>query len=507
MSNRHVHVLIIGGGPGGYVAGIRAGQLGIEAVVVDGRPPGGTCLNVGCIPSKALIHAADEYATAMAQADGAPLGISVSDPHVDLAQVMAWKDGIVSRLNGGVATLLGKAGTGLVEGWASVVDGKTVNVTGLDGSTQRISCDHLVLATGSEPIELPGLPFDSGSAPGPGPDSGSGSGRDHGSGSGSARGRAGGRVISSTGALALTEVPERLVVVGGGYIGLELGTAMAKLGSTVTVIEATERILPQYDRALTDPVSRNLRHLGVQVLTSTRAVELSTGGAEVGSAGLDVEGPSGRATIPADRVLVTVGRRPRVAGFGLAHLGLAMSGPFIAVDNRGHTSMRNVWAIGDVTGEPMLAHRAMKQGEVVAEAIAGQPAVFDPAAIPAIAFTDPEIVTVGLDPDRAQAQGLEVVVGRFPLSANSRSMTLGHGGPGQPADRGFVRAVARADDQLIVGLQAVGHGVAELSTAFGLAIEMGARLHDVADTIHAHPTVGEGLAESAMAALGHALHV
>jgi dihydrolipoamide dehydrogenase len=199
-------------------------------------------------------------------------------------------------------------------------------------------------------------------------------------------------------------------------------------------------------------------------------------------------------------VLVTVGRRPKIAGTGVEHLGLTMSGPFLAVDERCQTSMHNVWAIGDVTGEPMLAHRAMKQGEVVVEAIAGMNSVFDPATIPAIVFTDPEIVSAGLGPDEAAAQGLDVIVGRFPLQANGRSLTLA-------SERGFVRAVARADDHLIVGLQAVGGSVAELSTAFGLALEMGARLEDIADTIHAHPTVGEGLAESALAALGHALHI
>ena len=462
MSDRHTEVLVVGGGPGGYVAGIRAGQLGLETIVVDGRPLGGTCLNVGCIPSKALIHAADEFALAAEQAASAPRGISVSDPNLDLARVVAWKDGIVSRLNVGVAGLLAKAGTTVIEGWCTIVDGKTVDVAGTDGSTQRISADHLVLATGSEPVELPGLPF-------------------------------GDRVLSSTELLDLDELPARLAVVGGGYIGLELGTAMAKLGSSVTIIESEPRVLPQYDQRLTAPVAAGLRSLGVEVLTSTRATGLS-------GTDLAVEGPDGARTIAVDKVLVTVGRRPKVAGMGLAHLGLTMSGPFIAIDDRCHTSMRNVWAVGDVTGEPMLAHRAMKQGEVVAEAIAGKPAVFRPEAIPAIVFTDPEIVTVGLDPDQSRAQGLEVVVGRFPLSANSRSMTLG-------ADRGFVRAVARADDHLIVGLQAVGRSVAELSAAFGLGIEMGARLEDVADTIHAHPTVGEGLAESALAALGHALHI
>ncbi len=462
MTARHTQVLIIGGGPGGYVAGIRAGQLGLETVVVDGLPLGGTCLNVGCIPSKALIHVADEFAIATDQAKRAPLGISVADPTIDLGQAVAWKDGIVRKLNSGVGRLLAKAHTDVVEGWCTLVDGKTADVTGVDGSTQRITADHVVIATGSEPVALPAIPLGDG-------------------------------VISSTEALALTEVPPRLAVIGGGYIGLELGMAFAKLGSIVTVVEAEPQILPIYDRQLTAPVAKSLTALGVDVLTGTTAVELTDDG-------LVVEGSDGRRTIAADTVLVTVGRRPRVSGVGLEHLGLSMNGPFIAIDDRCHTSMRNVWAIGDLTGEPMLAHRAMKQGEVVAEAIAGRPAAFDPTAIPAIVFTDPEIVTVGLSPEQAEADGLDVIVGRFPLQANSRSMTLA-------SDRGFVRAVARADDHLVVGLQAVGRSVAELSTAFGLALEMGARLEDIGDTIHAHPTIGEGLAESALAALGHALHI
>ena len=462
MLERHTHVLIIGGGPGGYVAGIRAGQLGLEALLVDGQPMGGTCLNVGCIPSKALLHVAEEFATATEQAASAPLGVSVSDPSVDLTKAVAWKDQIVHRLNDGVGSLLAKAGTSVVEGWATVINGKTVEVQGVDGFQQRITADHLIIATGSQPIELPNLSYSE-------------------------------RVISSTEALTLTEVPERLAVIGGGYIGLELGMAFAKFGSHVVVVEAEDRILSTYDKALTDPVADRMAELGMELKLSTQAKAVE------GNA-LLVTGPNGDEAVTADKILVTVGRRPVVVGTGVEHLGLTMNGPFLAVDERCQTSMRDVWAIGDVTGEPMLAHRAMKQGEVAAEAIAGLNSVFDPMAIPAIVFTDPEIVTAGLSPEQAAAEGDEVIVGRFPLQANGRSLTL-------DANRGFVRTVARADDHQIVGLAAVGSEVAELSTAFGLALEMGARLEDIADTIHAHPTIGEGLAESALAALGHALHI
>ncbi len=488
---RECDVLIIGGGPGGYVCGIRAGQLGLKVIVVDGQPLGGTCLNVGCIPSKAVIHAAEEYDMVKAMAATSLMGISVDNPSVDLAVTRVWKDSIVTRLNRGVGALLDRVGAEVLVGWATLVDGKTaeVRLTGRVGGeagsadasggsdTVTVSAEHVVVATGSVPVELPNLPF----------------GRD---------------VLSSTEALDLEKVPERLAVVGGGYIGMELGLAMAKFGSQVTVVEALDRVLAGYDKRLTTPVTRALSSLGGTVLTRTKALAMT-------SDGLLVEGPDGQQTVPADKVLVTVGRRPQTEGWGLENLGLTMEGPFLAVDDRCRTSMRQVWAVGDVTGEPMLAHRAMKQGEVVAEAIAGMSSVFDAVAIPAIVFTDPAIVTVGLGPDeakqRAEALGTQVVEGRFSLAANGRTMTIepteppDHK-PGSAVNAGFVRVLSRADNHLVLGIQAVGSGVAELSAAFGLAIETGARLEDIAGTIHAHPTIGEGLAEASMAALGHAIH-
>lgn len=466
IERRRVGVVIIGGGPGGYVAGIRCGQLGLDAVVIDDRPLGGTCLNVGCIPSKALIHAADELARITAATGPPSLGISVGEASIDLAATKAWKDGIVRRLNDGVGTVLAAAGTEVIDGRASLTDGKTVEVvrSGADaGDRLVIEADHVVIATGSESVELPFLPFDE-------------------------------RVLSSTGALDLTEVPRALAIVGGGYIGVELGTAFAKLGTHVTIVEMEDQLLPQYDRELVRPVARRLGELDVTVRTGTRATGL-------GDDGLAVEGADGAETVPADKVLVTVGRRPMTAGLGLERLVVTMDGPAIAVDDRCQTSMRGVWAIGDVTGEPMLAHRAMRQGEVVAEAIAGESAAFDARAIPAIVFSDPEIVTVGLGPDEASSAGAgEVVVGRFPLAANGRAMTLDD-------DAGFVRVVARADNHVVVGIQAVGPAVAELASTFGLAIEMGSRLEDIAGTIHAHPTLGEAFHEAALVALGHPIHI
>ncbi len=461
-AERSTDVLIIGGGPGGYVCGIRAAQLGLGVIIVDRQPPGGTCLNVGCIPSKAIIHAADEFAAAASKASPAGhLGIHAGAPTLTMTETMAWKDSIVGRLNKGVAGLLAAAGAEWIDGSATLVDGKSADIETAD-STFRINADHLVLATGSAPIEISLLPFSD-------------------------------RVLSSTEALALTEVPQRLAVVGGGYIGLELGIAWAKLGSRVTIVEALDRVLAQYDKRLTRLVERSLASLDIKVLTSTRAIE-------DGGSGLVVEDDDkGRRVIPADKILVTVGRRPTTTGFGLDALGLAMDGDAVAVDARCATSMRNVWAIGDLTGEPMLAHRAMKQGEVAAEAIAGKTSAFDPTAIPAIVFTDPEIVSVGLGPDEAASQHGSIVEGRFMLASNGRTMTL-------DASAGFIRVLARAEDHLVVGMQAVGQQVSELSAAMALAIEMGARLEDLGDTIFAHPTVGEGVTEAAMTALGHGLH-
>lgn len=464
MKDISCKLLIIGAGPGGYVCAIRAGQLGVDTVLVDIGKAGGTCLTVGCIPSKALIHAAEEFDRIRHLAAKNPFGITTAAPQIDLGKTVDWKDGIVARLNNGVIALVKKANVKMVRGQARFVDGKTVAIA-TDTGSQVVHAEKIVIATGSAPVELPFLPF-------------------------------GGNVISSTGALSLREVPERLVIVGGGYIGLELGTAFAKLGSQVTVVEATSRILPQYDAELTTPVLAQLKKLGVAVMTGTRALGMNGSGSA-----LRVESDRGLTELPADRVLVTVGRRPVTETAGLEELVLAMDGPFIRVNERCETAMRGIYAIGDVTGEPMLAHRAMAQGEMVAELVAGHKRTWDKQAIPAICFTDPEIVSVGLLPEAAKASGQgEIKVGTFPFAANGRSMT-------KLAENGFVRVVARADNHVVLGIQAVGQGISELSAAFGLAVEMGARLEDIALTIHAHPTQGEGLQEAALKALGQAIHI
>ena len=442
---QHTTLLIIGGGPGGYVAAIRAGQLGIPTVLIEGQSLGGTCLNVGCIPSKALIHVAEQFHTTQRYSSGtSPLGIKTQAPTLDIGQSVQWKNSIVDRLTSGVGALLKKNGVKVIHGWARILDGKAVEVDG-----QRIECEHLLLATGSQTIDLPILPI-------------------------------GGAIISSTEALQPTAIPKRLTVVGAGYIGLELGIAYRKLGAEVTVVEARDRILPTYDKDLTLPVAESLKALGI-----TLYLEHSVEGFQASSKTLSMRDRMGQSqTLETDQVLVAVGRRPRTQGFNLEALALAMNGR----------------AIGDLTGEPMLAHRAMAQGEMVAEIIAGQHREFSPTAIAAVCFTDPEIVVVGKTPVEAQEAGLDYISASFPFSANGRAMTL-------EAKTGFVRVVARRDNHLIVGWQAVGAGVSELSTAFAQSLEMGACLEDIAGTIHAHPTLGEAVQEAALRALGHALHL
>jgi dihydrolipoamide dehydrogenase len=462
MTELRCKVLIVGGGPAGYVAAIRAGELGLDTVLVEDGQFGGTCLHVGCIPSKAVIHAADAIHALIEPHALNAMGVSLAPPALDYAKTVAWKDAIVSRLSTGVGALLKKAQVRSLRGRATIVDGKSA-IVHADTGEQRIQCEHLVVATGSEPSALAAIPF-------------------------------GGDVLSSTEALALTKVPRTLAVVGAGYIGMELGMAFAKFGAKVTMVEALQKILPLYDEELTQPVARRLADLGVETMLGARALGFAAGALKVA----DADGAE--RAIAAEKVLVAVGRRARTTGFGLEGLDLTMAGPFIRVDDHCATSMRNVWAIGDVTGEPMLAHRAMAQGEMVAEIIAGEKRAFDHLAIPAICFTDPEIVAVGLAPDAAKAAHGEIIIGLFPFRANGRAMT-------KQADEGFVRVVGRADNHVVLGIHAVGAGVSELSAAFSLALEMGARLEDIAGTIHAHPTESEAFHEAALKALGMPLHM
>jgi dihydrolipoamide dehydrogenase len=454
-------VLVIGGGPGGYVAGIRAGQLGHDVTLVEATEVGGTCLNEGCIPSKALISATD-----IAHRAGAAERLGVhADPAVDLAAMVGWKDRLVGRLTSGVESLLERAGVTVVEGRAEFNSGEEVRVVhdGEGQGSETVSFEHAVVATGSRPVELPFMPFD------------------------------GDRVLSSKGALALETVPESLAVVGAGYIGMELATVYAKLGAEVTVLEQLEDALPGYADDLTAVVRERAEEVGVDFRfgEGVEGYERLDGGVE-----LETEGEP----VAAERCLVAVGRAPVTDTVGLEAAGVETDDDgFVVTDEQGRTSRETVFAVGDVAGEPMLAHAAFREGEVAAEAIDGQPAALDNRAIPAAVFTDPEIATVGMTEAEARGEGFEPAVGEMPLRASGRALTLNE-------REGFVRVVADADHGFLLGAEVVGPEASELVAEVTLAIEMGATLEDLAATVHVHPTLSEAVHEAAMGALDRSIH-
>ncbi len=470
MQTLNPHLLVLGGGPGGYVAAIRAGQLGIDTVLVDGERLGGTCLIRGCIPSKAMIHVASEVDTMRRASEGAGRhGVKLSaPPAVNLSETVAWKETVVDKLNSGVTALLKRAKVKVVHGFGRFSDAKTCHVETAKGAV-TIKARNVILAAGSKSVELPHIPF-------------------------------GGPVIGSTEALALDELPQRLVVVGAGYIGLELGIAFRKFGCEVTVVEAQDRILPLYDDQLTSPVRRWLEKHGVALKLGAKAKALEADG---NARALVIETKDGATErLPADKVLVTVGRRPFTEGWGLEETGVAMDGRSVKVDDRCATSMSGVYAIGDLVGEPMLAHKASAQGEMVAEIIAGKRRRFDPVSISAVCFTEPEVVSAGLLPTDPGGSGPDVAVGVFPFQANGRALSMEAGDDG-----GFVRVLSSKTDGRILGVQAVGAHVSELVAEFTLALEMGATLDDIAHTIHVHPTLSEGFHEAVQRTLGHAIHI
>ena len=457
-------VLVIGGGPAGYVAAIRAAQLGKEVTLVERAELGGICLNHGCIPSKALITAANFVHKIPKWEE---FGISVGDVNIDSEKLQAWKEGISEKLSSGVGQLLKHNGIQVVEGSASFQSSKKVLVES-DHGTQAIEFKQCIIATGSRSIEVPGFEFDEDI------------------------------VIGSRHALKLQEIPNELIVIGGGYIGLELGTVYAKLGSKVTVVEMMDQILPGMDPELTRLVARNLKKLGVEVHTKTKAKELrkSKNGAEV-----VIETAKGEETLKADKVLVSVGRRPNSEALHVekAKVELDEKG-FIKIDDQLRTTNPKIFAIGDVAGQPMLAHKASHEGLVAAALVAGQPAGADWVTVPAVIFTDPEIASAGLTEDEAKAQGYEVIVGKFPFSALGRAMTTNE-------TDGFVKMIADKASEVVLGVHIVGPEASNLISEAALAIEMGARLEDIALTIHPHPTLPESLMEAAEAVKGHAIHI
>jgi dihydrolipoamide dehydrogenase len=460
-------VLVIGAGPGGYVAAIRAAQRDLDVTLVERDAYGGVCLNRGCIPSKAYITATD---VAHDAATAEEMGVH-ADPVVDLAGMREWKDGVVDRLTGGVEKLCKANGVNLIEGTAKFVDAGTVRVEhGGDGQgAETVSFEHCIVSTGSRPIQLPGFDF---AADDP--------------------------VLDSAGLLATETVPDRLVVVGAGYIGMELSTVFAKLGSDVTVVEMLDDVLPGYE----DDVSRIVRKRAEDLGVDFEFGEGATGWHHGADGGIVVtaETEAGEeSAYGADRVLVAVGREPVTDSLDAGKAGLEPDADgFFETDERCETDVDGIYAVGDVAGEPMLAHTASAEGVVAAEAIAGEPVAFDAQAIPAAVFTEPEIATVGLTADEAETEGYDPVTGEMPFNASGRALTVGE-------TDGFVRVVASADGFLL-GAQIVGPEASELIAEPTLAVEMGARLEDVASTIHTHPTLSEAVMEAVENALGQAIH-
>ncbi|WP_121821163.1 dihydrolipoyl dehydrogenase [Halostella salina] len=468
-------VLVIGAGPGGYVAAIRAGQLDLDVTLVEKDAYGGSCLNHGCIPSKAMITAAD---VAHEAGNAEEMGVH-ADPAVDLAKMVEWKDGVVDQLTSGVEKLNKANGVNLIEGRAEFADENSVRVAhgGEGQGSETVEFEHAIIATGSRPIEIPGFSYED--EP----------------------------VLSSRDALALDSLPDSMVVVGAGYIGMELSTVFAKLGTDVTVVEMLDDVLPGYEDDVKRIVRDRAESLGIDFHFGRTASgwEEVDDGIRVSTETVDeeaaAEADGGAAeTFDADKVLVAVGRQPVTDTLNLEAAGIEPNDDgFIETDDRARTEQDHIFAVGDVAGEPMLAHKGSKEGEVAAEVIAGEPAALDYQAVPAAVFTDPEVGTVGLTEAEAEDAGFTPVVGQFPFRASGRALTTGE-------DEGFVRVVADEDSGFILGAQVVGPEASELIAEFGLAIEMGATLEDVASTVHTHPTLAEGVMEACANALGHAIH-
>lgn len=463
----HYEAVVIGTGPGGYVCGIRLAQLGLKTAVVERESLGGVCLNWGCIPSKAVIHAGKTLES-FGKADA--MGIMPGDaaPSVDVGKLRGWKEGIVKRLTGGIGTLLKSNGATVLKGTARMTGPKALTVTAEDGSEQAITADNIVIATGCRPVELPGLPLDDP------------------------------MIWTAKGALELEEIPERLGVIGGGIIGLELGTAFAKLGSKVTVIELMPNLLTGVDPELAKVVEKGLRKKKIKIYKEARTKSLEKG--DDGGV-LVVETKKGEERIPVDRVLVSVGFRPNTESLGLESTGVEMTDRgYIPKDHRGATNVAGIWAIGDVTGPPFLAHRASKEGIVVAEAIAGQASALDYQCLPSAIFTDPEIATVGLSAEEAEEAGYEVEVSRFPYAALGRALASN-------IKDGSFKLISEKGTGVLLGAGIVGSEASNLIAEAAVLIEMGGTVEDLASTIHAHPTLAEGLMEAGEVALGHPIHI
>jgi len=469
MNDRLVEtdVVVIGAGPGGYAAAFHAADLGLKVTLIDDRKdPGGVCLNVGCIPSKALLHAAQLIEEAK---DAGSFGLQFDSPRIDLDRLRKWKSKIVSRLTGGLGQLASRRGVVYLQGRAKFTDRESLEFLAAEMGESPVSVRfrHAIIATGSSPSSVPGIDVDHD------------------------------RIIDSTGALKLDDIPGSLLVIGGGYIGLELGTVYAALGSSVTVVEMLDGLLPGADRDLVRPLARQIKARFEAVLLKTRVASLETTQKGVS---VTFEGKSSK-TREFDKVLVSVGRKPNSSDLGLETSGIrANRQGFVEIDRQCRTGVSNIFAVGDVAGQPMLAHKAMREGKVAAEVISGKKSEFDNLAVPAVVFTHPEIAWAGLTETEAQEKGIDVRIARFPWAASGRALTLNQ-------SDGLTKLILEPDSGRVLGVGIVGPNAGELIAEGTLAIEMAAVAEDLALTIHTHPTLSETIGEAAEVFLGQATHI
>jgi dihydrolipoamide dehydrogenase len=460
-------LVILGGGPGGYVAAIRAAQLGLSTVCVEkDKTLGGTCVNVGCIPSKALLQSTEHFEFVRTHA--AEHGLVVGDVGIDLARMLKRKDDVVTQNTRGLEFLFKKNKITWAKGVGTLERNNVVNVKGDDGGSASYQAKHVILATGSEPIALPALEFDEE------------------------------RVLSNIGALRIPQVPKHLIVIGGGVIGLELGSVWRRLGAKVTVVELFPTILPGMDADVIKEMDRVLRKQGMEIRTDTRVVGGKRQGDKVR---IDIEQNGKAEALEGDYVLVSVGRRPSLTGVDAKALGLATGKRGeIVVDEQLRTNLPNVFAIGDAIGGKLLAHKAEEEGVVAAEVIAGKPARMHYHSIPSVVYTWPEVASVGLTEEEVKKSGREYRAGKFPFSANGRARTMGE-------SAGFVKFIADAKTDALVGAHLVGPNVSELVAEVVLAFEFDGSSEDVGITVHAHPTLAETVKEAALGVLGRSIHI
>ena len=458
-----VDTLVIGSGPGGYVAAIRAAQLGQKVTIVEKGEMGGVCLNVGCIPSKALIAAGHRFHNAKHSED---MGIIAEKVSINFEKVQEWKGSVVKKLTGGVEGLLKGNKVEIVRGEAYFASENSVRIMD-EKSAQTYNFKNCIIATGSRPVEIPGFKYTD-------------------------------RVINSTGALALKEVPKKLVVIGGGYIGIELAGAYANMGAEVVVLEGSKQILGGFEKQMAKVVERRLKKNGVEFKMEALAkgVEESETGVKVTA---EVKGKE--EVFEADYCLVTVGRKPNTDELGLEQIGVELTERgVVKIDKQCRTNISNIYAIGDVVEGPPLAHKASYEGKIAAEAIAGEKSEVDYLAIPAVVFSDPELASVGYTEAEAKEAGFDVIASKFPFAANGRALSLNE-------TDGFMKLVTRKDDGLVVGAQIAGPNASDMIAELGLAIETGMTAEDIALTIHAHPSLGEITMEAAEVALGTPIHI